>query len=42
MIVGDKSLQIVDATPFVTPTPALVDGEAPSYGAAAAAPNLTQ
>jgi len=40
VIVGDKSLQIVDATPFVAPPPAVTDGEARSYGAAA--PNFTQ
>ena len=39
VIVGEKSLQVVDATPFVTPPPAVTDGDG-SYGAAA--PDLTQ
>jgi hypothetical protein len=38
VIVGEKSLQVVDATPFVTP--AVISGETSGYGAAA--PNFTQ
>ena len=40
VIVGEKSLQVVDATPFVTPPPGATDGGVRNYGAAA--PNLTQ
>jgi hypothetical protein len=40
VIVGEKSLQVVDATPFVTPPPTVTGGEARGYGAAA--PNFTQ
>jgi hypothetical protein len=40
VIVGEKSLQVVDATPFVTPPPGATDGEPRGYGAAA--PNFTQ
>ena len=40
VIVGEKSLQVVDATPFVESLPA-AEGAKRSYGAAAA-PNLTQ
>ncbi len=40
VIIGDKSLQVVDATPFVTPPPAISGRDPRSYGAAA--PDFTQ